>query len=208
MVQYTELRRPVGGQQDVPARFRDRVLHLNSWKEIARAFDLPYVEDIWECLLGVGPPECPPPTKHPHLIIDDFVEDVAPKSPRPVVGARSSTHQQQIDALAATVAQLQQVVTEVAGVATVQAQTAAVSAALPTWSSWESAQHRGHFWHNKKLRKAMQHAAGQWPPPKAPRVVQQSVMCVACARNQPGAFCFLAMCRPCCDWERASRECP
>eukprot|EP00959_Pyramimonas_sp_CCMP1952_P168199 3514643-Pyramimonas_sp.AAC.1 len=34
-VQYTGLR-PVGSRGDVPERFRDRVLHLQSWKDIAR----------------------------------------------------------------------------------------------------------------------------------------------------------------------------
>eukprot|EP00959_Pyramimonas_sp_CCMP1952_P002542 52465-Pyramimonas_sp.AAC.1 len=86
-VQYTGLR-PVGNRGDVPERFRDRVLHLPSWKDIAHALKLPYVEEMWELPCETGPPACPPPSKHPHLMIKEFVE---PESPRPAIGARASS---------------------------------------------------------------------------------------------------------------------
>eukprot|EP00959_Pyramimonas_sp_CCMP1952_P434821 9104991-Pyramimonas_sp.AAC.2 len=90
-----------------------------------------------------------------------------------------------------------------------QAHTAvAATAGGARWTGWQSSESRGYNWNRKKYLRAVQHAVGNWPPPGAQRVVEQSAMCRSCGENQPGAFCILFMCRPCCDYQRGDRHCP
>jgi hypothetical protein len=50
-----------------PQEDRRYLLQLDTWKDIALYFKLPYVNELWDYLCSVDPPKCPPPAVHPSV---------------------------------------------------------------------------------------------------------------------------------------------
>eukprot|EP00972_Heterocapsa_arctica_P017939 2651821-Heterocapsa_arctica.AAC.1 len=70
--------------------------------------------------------------------------------------------------------------------------------AAPMWNRWRQAatQGRTRNWLDKKARRAQLHSDGIWGADT------RSAQCSMCHRNQPGTWCDLQLCGPCCQWQR------
>eukprot|EP00959_Pyramimonas_sp_CCMP1952_P223276 4667616-Pyramimonas_sp.AAC.1 len=51
----------------------------DSWKAVAKFFELPYADELWGHLGGRGPPAVPPPGRSPHWIITELIDEFTTK---------------------------------------------------------------------------------------------------------------------------------
>ena len=90
----------------------------------------------------------------------------------------------------------------------VQESAAAAAAERPTqpgWAHWSASRGSGNRWLDRKLQRAINHRAAIESGAASSSMGERRLvtpMCKWCGRNQPGAYCPDAYCRPCCQWRR------
>ena len=87
----------------------------------------------------------------------------------------------------------------------VQISAAAAAAELPTQPGWNWSRGSGNRWLDRKLQRAINRRAAQEGGAPSCSIGERRLvtpMCKWCGRNQPGAYCPDAYCRPCCQWRR------
>ena len=77
-----------------PPSHRRYLVTLSSWYDVAKYFELPYIDELWDVLSQQGPPHAEPHNAEPTWLVMDLLDELkgqsgSPKtgSPRPLCGA-------------------------------------------------------------------------------------------------------------------------